>query len=397
MKEYYRVKALIDLDAIFHNIENTRKIIKEGTGIMAVIKTDGYGHGAVPIAKTIDDQVEAYGIAIVQEGIELRKAGIKKPLLILGYTPRQYYRDVIAYHISQTVFGYEMAKILSDTAADMNMTVKVHIKVDTGMSRIGFLPNAASVEEIQKIATLPYLEIEGIFTHFAKADEADKTAAKQQLDTFLRFVADLEEKGIHIPVRHASNSAAMMDMPEANLDMIRSGISTYGLYPSEEVNKSVLPLEPAMSLQSYVIYVKELEAGVGIGYGGTFVTDKKTKVATIPVGYGDGYPRALSNCGRVLIHGKSAPIIGRVCMDQFMVDVSDIEAVKEGDLVTLIGVDGTQRITVEEMADLAGSFNYEFVCDIGKRVPREFYRNGKKVGTLDYFDCMENTLDFQGE
>lgn len=394
MKEYYRVKALINLDAIYKNIENTRKIIRSDSKIMAVVKADGYGHGAIPVAKILDPLVDVYGIAIIQEGIELRNANITKPILILGFTPKEYYKELIEYDIAQTVFQYDMALDISKEALKQGKTAKIHIKLDTGMSRIGFWPSLDSIECIKKISKLEGIKIEGIFTHFAKADYLDKTMARNQLKIFLEFVDRLENEGIKISLKHASNSAGIIDMPEANLDMVRSGISTYGLYPSEEVNKEKLPLIPALELKSYVVHVKELEAGIGVGYGSTFITQKKTMVATIPIGYGDGYPRRLSNIGRVLIKGRSAPIIGRICMDQFMVDISDIDNVCAGDVVTLIGRDQNEFISVEELAALEGSFNYEFVCDLGKRIPREYYRDGKKIGTLDYYNCTKATLDF---
>ncbi|MBQ3599781.1 MAG: alanine racemase [Lachnospiraceae bacterium] len=395
MKEYYRVQANINLDSICNNIKNARALIAEGTQIMAIIKADGYGHGAVPIAKVLEPYVEAYGIAIIEEGIELRKAGISKPILILGYTPRQQCKQLIQYNIMPTVFSYEMAKQISKEAVKQNKKIKIHIKLDTGMSRIGFPIEERSIEIIKNISQLPCIEIEGCFSHFAKADEADKSFTYVQLEKYLNFVDVLEKEGIHISTKHISNSAAIMEIPKANLNMVRSGISTYGLYPSKEVDTSKQLLEPAMEIKACVSFVKELEAGIGIGYGSTFVTERKTKVATIPVGYADGYPRALSSKGRVLLHGKFAPILGRICMDQFMVDVTEIPDVKEGDIVTLVGKDGNERITVEELADEANSFNYEFVCDVGKRIPRVYFYHGKKVGTMDFYSY--NPTEFQWE
>ena len=292
---------------------------------------------------------------------------------------------MIEYDIATAVFTEKMAEQLSDEAQKMGKKALVHLKIDTGMSRIGFLPTRESLDSIRRIASLPGLSIEGCFTHFARMDEKDKTRAKMQFETYMEFVQKIEEMGIKIPVRHVSNSAGIIEMPEVNLDMVRDGISVYGMYPSEEVCKEKLPLTPAMEVRSWVSYVKTLEPGVQIGYGGTYTTTRQTKVATIPVGYADGYPRALSNKGRVLIHGQSAPILGRVCMDQFMVDVTDIPNVGQGDVVTLTGRDGDAYISIEEVADMAYSFNYEFVCDIGKRVPRVFYRHGRKIDTKDYY------------
>lgn len=393
MNEYYRVEARINLDTICNNIDEVRRNINDNTKIMAVIKADGYGHGAVALATVLKDKVDAYGIAIIEEGIELRLAGFEKPILILGFTPHQQYEDLLKYDISQTVFQYDMAKRLSDIAVSLGKQVKIHIKIDTGMTRIGFKDTDESIQIIKEISKLPNLIIEGLFTHFACADESDKTSVRKQLSRFLVFADKLEKEGIHIPVKHVSNSASIIDLPEANLDMVRSGIVTYGMYPSDEVNKNSLMLQPALTLKSNVVYVKEVEAGTGISYNSTYITEHDSVIATIPVGYADGYPRQLSSKGRVLIHGKSAPIVGRVCMDQFMVDVTNIPDVKEGDMVTLIGQDGDESISIEEVANLVGSFNYELVCDIGKRVPRVYYKEGKKVGTADYYNCLHQVLE----
>lgn len=385
MKEYYRVQANINLDAIYDNVKAAKSLTKEDTKLMAIIKADAYGHGAVRVAETLDDIADAYGVAILEEGIELRQAGVTKPILILGYTPAPLYEAMINYDITTAVFKYDMAKKISDTAVKLGKKAKIHIKLDTGMSRIGFKQDDESLETIIKISKLPGIEITGCFTHFARMDEKDKTKAKEQFKRYMDFTKRIEDAGIKIPVKHVSNSAGIIEMPEVNLDMVRDGISVYGMYPSEEVNKKRLPLTPAMEIISYISFIKTLEKGVEIGYGGTFTTTRETKVATIPVGYADGYPRSLSNKGCILINGQRAPIIGRICMDQFMVDITDIKDVHENDKVTLIGHDGDGYISIEEMADLSGSFNYEFVCDIGKRVPKVYYRNGKKIGTKDYY------------
>lgn len=395
MKEYYRVQANINLDCICNNIKRTRDIIKEGTKIMAIIKADGYGHGAVPIAKALEEHVDAYGLAIIEEAIELRNAGIKTPLLILGCTPEPFYKEILEYDIMPSIYQYGMAEKLSKEAKRQRKIAKIHLKIDTGMNRIGFMPTDESIEVIKKISKLEGIEIVGCFSHFARADEEKREYTISQLKKFLDFVTKTEEAGVSIPIKHISNSAGIMEFPEANLDMVRSGISTYGLYPSEEVHKKKLFLEPAMEIKAYITNVKELEKGQGISYNSTFVTDRITKVATIPVGYGDGYPRALSNKGRVLIHGKSANIIGRVCMDQFMVDVTEIENVVEGDIATLVGREGEEIISVEELAnERNGSFNYEFVCDVGKRIPRVYYLNGNKVGTSDFYCYNNANFDF---
>lgn len=387
MKRYSRVHAEIDLDAIIHNMEAMHAGIADGTQIMAVIKADGYGHGAVEVAEAIDDlpYVFGYAVATVEEGIILRNHGIEKPILILGYVfPEQYY-DMIRARIRPAVFTSDMAERLSFMAGRLEMDCPIHFAIDTGMSRIGYQVTEEAADEMARIAALPHIVVEGIFTHFAKADEADKTSTFHQMKLFKQMVGMLEERGVHVPIHHCSNSAAIVDVPEANMDLVRAGITMYGLWPSPEVDKRRIELRPALSLVTHVAYVKELEAGREISYGGTYTTTKKQMIATIPVGYADGYARTLSNKADVLIHGQRAPICGRVCMDQFMVDVTDIPHVKTGDKVTLIGRDGDEQITMEELGECADRFNYEFVCDLGKRIPRVYLQNGRVVGTKDHF------------
>ncbi len=385
IREYYRVQANIDLDAVRQNTSRAKALLKGDTKLMAVIKADGYGHGAVEIAHEIDDIADAYGVAILEEGIELRQSGIARPILILGFTPEKQYAEMIQYEISTAIIQYDMAEKISHTAERLGKKAGVHIKLDTGMSRIGFALTEKSLTEICQIAKLPGIQIEGCFSHFARMDERDKTAADRQFRKFMGFTEKLEERGVVLPLKHIANSAGIMEAPETNLDMVRDGICLYGYYPSSEVQKKRLALTPAMELKAYVSFVKELDAGIEVGYGGTYTTKQRTRVATIPVGYADGYPRCLSNIGCVLIHGQRAPIIGRICMDQFMVDVTEIGTVKEGDVVTLFGKDGEEEISVEEISALSHSFPYEFVCDVGKRVPRVYYRDGKVVGTKDYY------------
>ena len=385
MNQYYRVHAVIDLDAICNNINEVKRVIGPDVKVMPVIKADGYGHGAVPIAKALNEiGVDAFAVAIIEEGITLRNHGIKQPIVILGYTSEYQYGALIQYEIQPTVFCYEMAESLSKIAVALGKDAKVHIKLDTGMNRIGFKPTKESLETVIKISKLPNIKIEGIFTHFACADEENKDSAKKQKAEYDKFIGWLEEQNIDIPVKHVSNSASIIDMDQWRMDMVRSGIITYGLYPSEEVAKDVLNLKPAMSLKTHIVHVKEVEPGEGVSYNHTFITKRKTKIATIPVGYADGYPRALSSKGRVLIHRQYAPIIGRICMDQFMVDVTDIEGVSVMDDVTLVGNDGENHISVEEVANMAGSFNYEFVCGISKRVPRVYIQNGEMKEAIEY-------------
>lgn len=387
MNQYSRVHAEIDLDAIIHNMEAMHDNISEHTKIMAVIKADGYGHGAVEVAEAIDylSYVSGYAVATVEEGLSLRNHGINKPILILGYAFSEQYPDMIRAGIRPTVFTREMAEELSAAATQLNMDCPIHFAIDTGMSRIGYQVTEEAADEMAQIASLPHIIVEGIFTHFARADEADKTYAYQQMKLFQQMTCMLEERGLNIPIKHCSNSAAIVELPEANMDMVRAGITLYGLWPSEEIDKTRIDLRPALSLVTHVAYVKELDAGRQISYGGTYTTEEKRMIATIPVGYADGYARGLSNKGDVLIHGKRAPIRGRVCMDQFMVDVTDIPDVKCGDKVILIGRDGKEQITMEEAGERSGRFNYEFVCDLGKRIPRVYVHGGEIVGTKDHF------------
>lgn len=384
MSSFNRIQAVINLDNIRHNVSAMKSLVNENKKMLAVIKADAYGHGAVEVGRALDDMADYYAVAFLDEGIELRKAGIDKPILILGYTDPSDYMDLMRWDIRPAMYDVDEAQQLSDDAVSMGKRAKIHIKVDTGMGRIGFTCDDAGVNNIEKIWKMPGIEIEGIFTHYAKADEYDKTAANGQLEKF-RWINDrLAGIGIHIPVRHISNSAGIMEMDNSDFDMVRSGIVTYGLYPSEEVDKGIADLRPAMSLTSKVIFVKDVKAGTGIGYGWSYIADHDIKVATVSAGYADGYPRAQSNKGRVIIHGQYAPIIGRVCMDQFMVDVSHIDGVKVRDDVILIGRDGDKEISVEEVAEPANSFNYELVCNIGRRVPRVYIRDGKITGEVNY-------------
>lgn len=370
-----RVYAGIDLSAVLHNLQEMRKNIKDDTKIVAVIKTDGYGHGALPIAEAIEEvpYLWGYAVATVDEAMALIQAGRKKPILILGVSFYDQFEAIVRNDIRPCVCDYEVAKKLSDIAVAKNKNCHIHIKIDTGMSRIGFQVNEDTVDTIQKISQLPNIEIEGIFTHFSNADELDKTPTFLQMDLFKNMCDMLQERGVKIPIKHCSNSAGIVDIPEANMNMVRAGIILYGLWPSDEVNKNSLDLQPVMSLKSHISYLKELDEGRKISYGGTYVTTEKKLIATVPVGYGDGYARSLSNKGYVLIRGQKAYICGRVCMDQFMVDVSHIEGVRVGDSVTLLGKDGNERITMEELGDMSERFNYEFACLITPRVPRVYY------------------------
>ena len=386
MKTYSRVYAKIDLDAVAWNMEQMKKNLKEGTEMVAVIKTDGYGHGAVQVASMLEsyDYVWGYAVATLDEAVVLRAAEIQKPILVLGCIFPDQYWEMLKYEIRMNVYTKEMAEAISALAVEKGEQAYVHIKLDTGMARLGFSAEESSIEEIKEIAELPNLVLEGVFTHFAKADEEDKTFTMMQLEKFEWMTQRLEEEGVTFPYVHASNSAGIIDVRRADYNLVRAGIAIYGLYPSEEVDKERVQLKPALSLKSHSAFVKDIPAGTPVSYGGDFVSEHQMRIATIPIGYGDGYPRSLSDTGYVLIRGKKAPIIGRICMDQFMVDVSDIPEVKFGDKVTLIGSDQEEYLPVEKLSELSGRFNYEFVCDLGKRIPRVYVQDGKVEEQVDY-------------
>lgn len=370
-----RVVAEVNLGAIEHNYKQIRQHIPNHTEMMAIVKADGYGHGAKEVANFLQEQgVNRFAVAIVAEGEELRSSGITSPILVLGYTPRADIKALIENDLTQTVFSYEMAKTISDEAGRLGKTVNIHLKVDTGMGRIGFLSSPKSIEEILMITRLPHINLEGIFTHFSTADEEDTSYTKEQWSIFEGFLKELSEVGLELPIIHAANSAAIMCHEYTHLNLVRPGIILYGYYPSPYLEGKVLDLEPAMTLKTQVVHVKELPEGQYVGYGRKFYTHQKTKIATIPVGYADGYSRNLGNKGRVLIRGQYAPIIGNICMDQFMVDVTHIKGVSVEDEVVLFGKQQDAVIPVEEIAQSLGTINYEIVCMIGKRVPRIYIK-----------------------
>lgn len=387
MRPYSRVYATVNLDAVASNMKSMRENLPASTLIMGSVKADGYGHGSVPIAKTIEPYVFGYAVATIDEGIILRRHGINKTILILGVTHESQYEELLRYDIRTAMFQYEKAKKLSDLAVKQGKKAVVHLALDTGMSRIGMKADREHAKEAAAIAALEGIEVEGLFTHFARADETDKSAYEEQYRRYKEFLGYLEELGVQIPIRHCSNSAGIVESLESNhMDMVRAGIAIYGMYPSDEVDHNSVKLTPAMEIKSCITYIKEIGAGTAVSYGGTFVADHTMKVATIPVGYGDGYVRSLSGKGDVLIRGKRAAILGRICMDQFMVDVTDIPEVHTGDEVTLVGKDGDEVLSLETLGDLSGRFSYEFACDIGKRVPRIYIKNGKKWGELTFFE-----------
>ena len=388
MKKYRRVHADIDLDAVLFNFEQMSRHLPKDVKIMAVVKTDAYGHGAVPLARLLEpcDYLWGYAAATVDEAVELRQAGIEKPILILGYTFPECYSHIVRYDIRQTVFEYGMAEELSKEAVRQHKKAWIHIKLDTGMGRLGYQKTEDAVRDVQRMKELPMLEIEGVFTHFANADTKDQSFTEKQLVKFTQMTEAMEQAGISFALKHCANSAGIIELPEQKFNLVRAGIISYGMWPSEDVKQDVVQLKPILSLKSHVVYVKEVEAGTTVSYGCTWTADERRTIATVPVGYGDGYPRSLSNKGYVLIHGQKAPIAGRVCMDYMMIDVTDIADVKTGDSVTLIGRDGEQSITAEELGNLSGRFNYELMCDLGNRIPRIYYRDGKISEIRDYFE-----------
>lgn len=373
MNRYLRCYAEISLEAIGHNIREVKKRLPEGVKLLGVVKANAYGHGAVPVASYLENQVDYFATATIEEAVELRENDISAPILILGYVSPSQYGDLVEYDITQTIDSYAQALALEKEAARQNRKAKAHLAVDTGMTRIGFQVTEHDADEAAKIADLPHIELEGMFTHFSCADQEDKTYCSMQMEKYDKMTALLAERGVTIPLRHICNSAGIMEFDDHRFEMVRSGIITYGIYPSEEVKKERLDLIPALSWKSHVIHVKEVGPGIGVSYGATYVTEKPmTRIATVSAGYADGYPRALSNQGCVLIHGKKAPIIGRICMDQMMVDVTDIPDVQVEDVVTLIGTDGDETITIEEIANPAARFDYEMLCDISSRVTRVY-------------------------
>ena len=379
--DFDSTRVMIDLDILSENFDAIRK--KAGVPVMAVVKADAYGHGAVQVARLLQDKCAFFCVSSILEAMELRKAGLTKPILLLGYTPAEAYPTAVREEIRPTIYRMEDAQALSQAAQALGLPARFHFAADTGMSRIGFQVTEADADICARIAGLPGLVAEGLFSHFATADCADLSRAEAQAERFAEFDRMLRERGVNIPIRHLNNSAGLMNFATP-YEMVRSGIITYGMYPSDEVDKRLLPLRPALRWLSRVSHVKVLPAGREISYGGTYVTKADTVVATIPVGYADGYRRNLSGRFYVLIRGKKAPILGRICMDQMMVDVTAIPGVQVGDQVTLVGTDGDETITMEEISARADSFNYEFVCGISRRVPRLYVQDGKTTHTVHY-------------
>ena len=385
IKTFERGVAYVDLDAIISNMDSMHSMLKKDTRMYAVIKTNGYGHGSLPVAKALESvsYVKGYAVATAEEALELRADGIRKDILILSYTFPYSYEKLIAEDVRITVFRKDTLVRLSAAAASVGKNAIVHVAVDTGMGRIGVSPDKNGLDFVKEALDAPNIIVEGIFTHLARADEADKTSALDQLSKFKGFLDDISKQvGAVIPISHISNSAAILELPETYLDAVRAGITMYGLAPSDEVDMSRITLKPAMSLFSHITFVKKVYPGQSISYGGIFTADREMTVATVPLGYGDGYPRTLTGKGEVLVRGKRCPILGRICMDQFMIDVSCFEDIKEGETVTLLGYDGDEHISAEELGEKSGRFNYELVCLIGTRIPRVYTLHGNPVLAL---------------
>ena len=375
---YFRTHVEIDLDNLEYNYEQTRALLPEGVKLLGVIKANAYGHGAVETGRFLDGKCDFFGVACVDEALELKRAGIKTPILVLGYVSPNEYADVVKHEIRIPIFSLDDARALSDEAKKQNKITPFHFCIDTGMSRIGFQVNEETADVCKGITALDYIKAEGLFSHFATADEHDLTKALRQQRLFCDFVKMLKDRGIEIPIKHINNSAGIMNFSD-KFDMCRMGIITYGLYPSHEVDKCLLDIKPVMTWKASISHVKTLPAGREISYGGTYTTTKDTVVATVPAGYADGYPRCLSNIGRVLVNGKFAKILGRVCMDQFMIDVTDIPDVHTGSEVVLVGKQGDFELSMEEVSEAAHSFNYELPCRVAERVPRVYIKNNEIV------------------
>jgi alanine racemase len=378
------ITAEIHLTSLAHNVRELRRITSPSARFMAVLKANGYGHGAVPVATSaLQNGADTLGVARIEEGIRLREAGISAPVLIFGYYDPDLAQLLIDYELTPTVYSFQTAELLSGEATARGKSIRIHIKVDTGMGRIGLLPDAlmaldlsesskSLTREISRIARLPGLEIEGIYTHFACADTADRSYTDQQLKLFLEITEHLDRNGIHIPLRHAANSGALINYPETHLDMVRPGISLYGLYPSADVDKNRVSLQPVMTFKASIIQLKEVPPGFRVSYGATYKTEHKTRIATVSVGYADGFNRLLSSRGHMLVHGVRAPVVGRVCMDLTLIDVGHIPDVRMGDEAVIFGEQNGAELSVDEIAATLGTINYEIVTGISERVPRVY-------------------------
>ncbi len=378
------VWAEIDLDKLAHNMREIRRVA-QSENIIAVVKADAYGHGAIDVAPVLlENGANKLAVAVITEAVELRRSGIECPIMVLGFTPPDFIDDLFEYDIEQAVFSYEFAKELSRVAQVKNKVAKIHITLDTGMGRLGYLPSDESAEEVVSICMLPNIIVEGMFCHFSSSDEKDKTYTYSQVKKYNDFYDKLKAKKVNINMRHLANSAAIIDLPETHYEAVRPGVILYGFYPSEEVNKENISLKPAMTLKANIVHIKTLPPGEYVSYGRKYKTERESVIATLPVGYADGYTRLLFEKGKVILKGKFAPVIGRICMDQCMIDITEIDGVKIGDEVILIGEDENNKFTADIVAQLIGTINYEVVCMISKRVPRVYVKEGKVVKVRNY-------------
>lgn len=378
------VWAEINLDNLAHNIKEIKRVTK-AKEIIGVVKADAYGHGALDIAPTLlDNGVTRLAVAVLNEAVELRRGGIQCPIMILGYTPPNLLDLLIKYDIEQTVYSYDLAKEISDKAIEGSKIAKIHIAFDSGMGRIGFLPREEDISEVERISKLPNIKIYGIYSHFSTADEKDKNYTYEQLKKFNWFYNILQERGIQINIRHIANSAAIIDMPETHFEAVRPGVILYGYYPSEEVDKTKVYLKPVMSLKTNIVHLKKVPIGEYISYGKKFKTERESIIGTLPVGYADGYTRSLGEEAKVIINGKLVPVVGRICMDQCMVDLTNVPDVNLGDEVILMGEDSESKMTADELASILGTINYEVLCMISRRVPRVYVKDKKVIKIRSY-------------
>ncbi|NFN18820.1 alanine racemase [Clostridium botulinum] len=378
------VWAEIDLDAIAYNMKNIKKLA-QNKDVIAVVKADCYGHGALDVVPTLlENGASRLAVAVLTEAIELRNNNVTAPIMILGYTPEYLFEEVINYDIEQTVYDLEYAKKLSHLAIKFNKKAKIHIAIDTGMGRIGFIPNEKAIKDIKKIYNLKGIDVIGIFTHFSTSDETDKEYTNEQFNKFTSFIDMLSKVGVKIPIKHTSNSGAIIDLPKTYLDSVRAGIILYGYYPSDEINKDNIKLKPALTLKASLTRVQELDINSYISYGKTFKTERKSIIATLPIGYADGYSRLLAPGTKVIINGQFAPIVGRICMDQCMIDVTDIDNINVGDEVIILGEDGNLKLTANDLANSMGTINYEILCMLKYRIPRVYIKNGEIFNVRNY-------------
>lgn len=378
------VVAEINLDNLQHNFLEIKNFVDKNTKIMAIVKANSYGHGSIECSKVfIENGVDYLGVSTLSEGIELRKSGITSKILLLNYTPKDNFDKLLQYDLIQSVYNFEDAKALSAMALKMNKNALIHINIDTGMTRLGFLSNEESLQQIQSISVLPNINIDGIYSHFVNAEEKDKIYSKIQFEKFIEVINKLKDMGINIGIKHMSGSGAIIDLPEYNLDMVRPGIILYGHYPSEEVNKNILNLKPTMTLKATISNTNVVPIGTGISYSHIFTTERESIIGTLPIGYADGFTRRLNGI-KVYVKDKPVPIVGKICMDQMMIDITDIPDVKIGDEVILFGYKNKSYQTVEDFAKIADSINYEILCSIGKRVPRVYTKKDKIIKIVDY-------------